>query len=842
MPKPQEIQTIIEDIQNTVLKNAEKEGIYLSHSTYVQAVKTYWWEHHFKEELKDESYFLSLATDKNEQEKFYRSANIKGPFSLSLYTYNNQYCTNKMSELSKYYSFYDTDQKRIILDEDDHCIVKAGAGSGKSTTMLGKIKYLVEEKHINSSHILMLSLTKATVAELKEKSKGKTYEGCDIRTFHSLGYKLSNMYHNSPYYLHRDKEGKEEIEELGDDIKTDDIPAPDLKTIIDKYFEENFSEKEHYTAYVRMYNYGYGYYKKTDGGTDHAIDCAKRTMADFISKYMVNGNQFSITSSDNSSCEALKYWKNLENGDVTTEPPESEEDDDIRIKYFLYHVHACYKKYIAVKQESTNTSPDYNMLINESCDYLSLLKKDHKLSPLYYEYIIIDEYQDISSQRFDMIQLLQELTGAKLCVVGDDWQAIYSFAGSRLDYFTNFDQYAGPCTRLYITTTHRNSQNLVDVATGFVKKNINQDQMKVRSAVEEEPYPIHVWEYEENQESEYSLEKRINAIYDEINHSDDHKEKTILPLARYGQHYEKYISEENKSTFKTIHTSKGLEADYVILLACKGGKDDRIYTFPASFATDEVLKLVEPVEPGTDIPDFAEERRIFYVALTRAKKRVYILVPNISGHHSDFVDEIVKEYLRSPNQEYIKLVRVSDSNDTGTPLNKLRDDWFNKSQLQEKDLKLDSPPQLKTQKSKLNIPDGTKIGEYIYNELDLAEVVYCFYLGTQIFTSRDKDKNAKDILDLLTNYHPTFDYTQCTDDQRNYYKEIKSFFTSDKQEEIQKTLSDIFGIFEKYKISLKVMKRKIPKKDRNGEDIPKTGTPEWINLAAKRIKEALNSK
>lgn len=111
-------------------------------------------------------------------------------------------------------------------------------------------------------------------------------------------------------------------------------------------------------------------------------------------------------------------------------------------------------------------------MINESAELIR--QKRIGREQLDYKYIIVDEYQDISRQRYNLIKELSQLCNAKIVAVGDDWQSIYAFSGSILPLFTRFCEAVGYGQELKITRTYRNAQEIIDIAGTFVQKNSAQ--------------------------------------------------------------------------------------------------------------------------------------------------------------------------------------------------------------------------------------------------------------------------------------------------------------------------------------------------------------------------------
>ena len=277
---------------------------------------------------------------------------------------------------------------------------------------------------------------------------------------------------------------------------------------------------------------------------------------------------------------------------------------------------------------SENNAIDFSDMINNAADMLSGACN----FPLY-KYVIVDEYQDISKSRFNFLRAIADKTGAKFLCVGDDWQSIYRFAGNDISLFTDFEKYFGYTKILRIEKTYRNSQQLIDVASNFVLKNPMQLKKNLHSDKSLD-YPLVFWGFDDDPRK--SLQQMINKIV-----LDFGVNSSILLLGRTNQDVEiakktglfktyhqnrkeklEYIPvPELQIDFMSVHKSKGLEADNVILLNFKNDK----LGFPNQIADDKVLNLVL-----TNAEDFkfAEERRLFYVAITRTKNRTFILTDN----------------------------------------------------------------------------------------------------------------------------------------------------------------------------------------------------------------------
>ena len=261
-----------------------------------------------------------------------------------------------------------------------------------------------------------------------------------------------------------------------------------------------------------------------------------------------------------------------------------------------------------------------------------------------------------------MVKRLAEVTGAKVIAVGDDWQSIFAFSGSDITLFTKFLKLMGYGRELQITHTYRNSQELIDIAGGFVQKNPTQIKKRLISS-KHIKNPIIVKTYDDMSNI---MSNKTNTIVETIGeiiaktgvvkHSENNSLKIVCPsiliIGRYNFD-EYYLLQEGSFTklsggklkctkypdaditYMTAHSSKGLGYDYVILINAIEGK----FGFPSQIDDDPVMKLVTVEDRSMS---FAEERRLFYVALTRTKNRIYIVAPE--NKPSRFVQELIKDW------------------------------------------------------------------------------------------------------------------------------------------------------------------------------------------------------
>ena len=311
---------------------------------------------------------------------------------------------------------------------------------------------------------------------------------------------------------------------------------------------------------------------------------------------------------------------------------------------------------------ASNNSIDFSDMINIAAE-----KVESGCEIIPYKYVIVDEYQDVSKSRFNFLKAIVDKTNAKLFCVGDDWQAIYRFAGSDISLFTDFEKYFGYTKILKIEKTYRNSQNLIDEASRFVLQNPLQLKKQLRSDKKLD-YPLVFWGYDE--EPYKALEQSINKIISEFginssililgrtNHDKDILKKS--GLFRFSMNNRKEVIDYIKAPevqidFLSVHKSKGLEADNVILLNFKNDK----LGFPNQIADDDVLNLVLT---NAEKYKFAEERRLFYVAITRTKNRTFVLTDN--KNPSPFF----KEFKESDSVCFVNIKKMETEKQTLCPL------------------------------------------------------------------------------------------------------------------------------------------------------------------------------
>ena len=292
-----------------------------------------------------------------------------------------------------------------------------------------------------------------------------------------------------------------------------------------------------------------------------------------------------------------------------------------RAKLFTKLVLPIMEKY--QKHLHENNLIDFADMINQASNYL----QDHTVKD--YDYIIIDEYQDISESKSKLIDSIIRNTNAKLFCVGDDWQSIFRFAGSDIYQFTSFVKRYEYSILQKIQKTYRNPQELVDIASKFIMKNKSQITKKIIST-KQLNNPLHLYA-----QTNLNIIQLISSVIENIIKMHDARE--VLILGRYNFDLDSNDLAQIRSQypdliidFLTVHKAKGLEAEHVIIINNK----NHVLGFPSKIADDELLTMV--LSHQDEFP-YSEERRLFYVALTRAKYTCHLI---IQSNQSIFIEEL----------------------------------------------------------------------------------------------------------------------------------------------------------------------------------------------------------
>ena len=472
-----------------------------------------------------------------------------------------------MNELF-YIDGYYLDKYQIeCIMEDSNLLIVAGAGCGKTSTILGKIKYLINNG-IKEEDILCISLTNEATNGLKNKINKLGYN-IDTMTFHKLGLSIIKKYYS-------------EINIVSDNT---------LSYIVNEYFLSvvRYSYRKYYLMLL------FKNYKYNEIIISKDFLLYKNSIITFINLLKNKGL-------------GIYFIFNLYEKSI------------IKFSYlFLIEIYIIYERELR-----SSNSFDFNDMISLA----SKLVLDNNLK-LNYKYIIIDEFQDTSIIRLNLIRNIIKYNNAKIMCVGDDYQSIYRFAGSDIELFLNFNKYFNNSKIMYLKNTYRNSRELLYISNNFIMK--NKFQMKKDLFSDKSNFkPIKIYFCK-------------NKVYG-LKHIRNMIKTNYMIIGRNNNDIKNYVDKYediNNINYFTIHKSKGLESDNVILI----NLSNDVLGIPSKVKNNKFIDKLFSKE----LYKYDEERRLFYVAITRTKNNVYMLVDK--NNMSIFVKEIIKDY-----KEFIEFI------------------------------------------------------------------------------------------------------------------------------------------------------------------------------------------
>ncbi|MBD1398820.1 UvrD-helicase domain-containing protein [Pontibacter sp. JH31] len=704
-------------------------------------------------------------------------------------------------ELNTYKDFFDTaagkpldlQQRTAIVEDEDANLVIAGAGSGKTMTIVGKVKYLVERYKTDPENILLISFTRKSAVTLASRLKA---EGVIAKTFHSLGIDVIKQVEEKRPSIFEEQQFKPFIKKTFIEL----IEQEEYLASVTDYFTNflkpvknqfDFKNQGEYIQYIKDQNFRTykAHTTSNNGRTTHRMEIVKSIEECRIANFLLfNGinyeyeypYEFETATSDKRQYKPdftilqdgkrvylehqaisrdnsvppffakrdetqeqanQKYWskinwqrdvhkqnrtrmietysyemfdgtwvdsltEKLQDAGIKLSPKSLQEiwaiinytageevdgfitlfqtfitlmksnnytisdlverngsvKDEMlaeRNRRFIQIIKPILERYEAYLAERQVI--DFSDMINRATDYIAAGAYQKK-----FDYIIIDEFQDISIGRYKLIKELRDTNpGCRLFCVGDDWQSIYRFTGSDITLFKDFERYFGYCIKSKIETTYRFCNPLINLSSEFILKNDSQTAKSLRPAFPDKMTNYNlVYAPSGDQGDAIALKN----IFDELQSKHvDLDKKSIFILGRYSFDLRR-LEEKNsafnikrnisvteveaghefrreadivdyspigrpkvKAEFLTVHKSKGLEADIVIIINCNSGR----HGFPSEMSDDQVLNLLLS---DADQYENGEERRLFYVAMTRARERVYFVADET--YKSKFITEL----------------------------------------------------------------------------------------------------------------------------------------------------------------------------------------------------------
>ena len=635
-------------------------------------------------------------------------------------------------------------QREAIINDNDSSLIVAGAGTGKTSTVMGKIAYLLKRKIVNENEILALAYGKDAAQEMRDRLSELLNVDVQISTFHALGLKIVQEMEGvkikiSDSAIH-ERQFHALIANFLNEISEDSEYSSLVLNFISfhrypvKYLED-FNSKADYFKYLRKiepetllgekvksfeelliadwlalngveYIYEHPYEIQTgnlkrnqyrpdfyivekgiylehfgigrDGSTAPGINSEKYNESiDWKRKlHRDNGTKlietFSYERQEGSILNNLENRLRNEGVNIDPENPQIKEkimgmrDINKRLVSLLKSFLSVYKEAQYTKDE-TETYLSSLKTNSERDRYRSFLKLFYEVFERYEDYldkmqekdfadlivmatdiikqgnkklkfrrVIVDEYQDIARGRFRLIKaIVDSQNDCRIMCVGDDWQSIYGFSGSDIKMTLNFEDLFGKASRIDLDRSFRFTYPILNTSSLFIQKNPNQLNKNIEARQNPLDKAVEICSPSVGEELD------LQEILAKINSQRPKKKKwQVLILARYNHVLDKIAEDHTNAIakfpnlevqFMTIHKSKGLGADAVAVIGLVASK----WGFPGYIETDPIMNMVLK---GED--DFlnSEERRVLYVAMTRAKEKLLLCTSN--HNQSEFIHEL----------------------------------------------------------------------------------------------------------------------------------------------------------------------------------------------------------
>lgn len=471
-------------------------------------------------------------------------------------------------------------QARAVVNGEQALLVLAGAGSGKTSVLVARAGWLLARKEAAADQILLLAFGRKAAEEMDERIQQRLHtDAITARTFHALA-------------LHIIQQGSKKVPLVS---KLENDAAARYKLFTDCWQQQCQEKKAQAKGWRLWLQEELGW----EVGEDNFWNDAKilKRMGSRLDRWV----------------SLMRMHGGTQAEMIDSAPEEVRELFSKRVKLMAPLLKAWKA---ALKEEG---AVDFSGLIHQA---INVLEKGRFVSP--WKHILVDEFQDISPQRAALLAALRKQNSqTTLFAVGDDWQAIYRFSGAQLSLTTAFSHYFGEGENCALDTTYRFNGRIGQIANGFIQQNPHQLAKPLNSLTPGDKKAVTLL-----------ADDQLDALFDKLSGYVT-AEQRILVLARY--HHLKPSALEKAATrwpklnidFMTIHASKGQQADYVIVLGLQEGQDG--FPAPARESIMERALLPEP-EAFAD----AEERRLLYVAMTRARHRVWLMFNK--AQPSPFVD------------------------------------------------------------------------------------------------------------------------------------------------------------------------------------------------------------
>ncbi len=503
--------------------------------------------------------------------------------------HNQRYTDAMLEQYSDFFAGIESSplnpsQARAVVNGERSLLVLAGAGSGKTSVLVARAGWLLERGEASAEQILLLAFGRKAAEEMDERLQTRLHtDAITARTFHALALSII-------------QQGSKKVPVVSK-LEND---AAARATLFIACWQQQCREKKAQAKGWRLWlqeELGWDVEEDSFWEDEKIVKRMGSRLDRWVSLMRMHGGS---------------------QAEMIAGAPEDIRDLFGKRVKLMAPLLKAWKA--ALKAEN---AVDFSGLIHQA---IIILDKGRFVSP--WKHILVDEFQDISPQRAALLAALRKQNSqTSLYAVGDDWQAIYRFSGAQLSLTTAFNHYFGEGDNCALDTTYRFNNRIGEIANRFIQQNPHQLNKPLNSLTTGDKNAVTLLE-----------DDKLDALFDKLSGYAT-PDQRILVLARY--HHLKPAALEKAATrwpklnidFMTVHASKGQQADYVIVLGLQEGFDG----FPAP-ARESIMEQALLPEPE-DFPD-AEERRLLYVAMTRARLRVWLMFNK--AQPSSFV-EVLKQ-------------------------------------------------------------------------------------------------------------------------------------------------------------------------------------------------------
>ncbi len=585
----------------------------------------------------------SLSKPDKEKERYYQQKKYKWIDGLTVRTFHS-FCYNVL----RHYGVNEFDNKFKIIGYEKRDEENKRLKNVARETVFDVFHNLLKKQCEDTDYLLKLKRYILDYIIDKIHKQEVKYLPKDGKYFTSLdGIKVrskSEQYIADWFYRHSIKYEYEPLLNVRDFPFHPDFYIPDANLYIEHISDKSFSTKDKEEQFEKgklLLVKTFESMTKDSALFNHALD---KIVKNRLPSNYHNNVSLTYREEFNGYHENVKDFViqimritdmvKVENISLNTVKENASKDQHERVRNFYDLAIPIVEKYI---NYCTNKSYlDFNDLISRSTslfqNYSDIVNKYKNK----YQYILVDEFQDVNNLQVDLIKLL--LTDqTQLFCVGDDWQSIYGFRGSNVSYIVEFENHFPNSRVVKLNLNYRSTQNIVGASNEVIKHNKFKVEKELHSTKKSE-HKIVVYTGSNDEDNfQFCLDRVRELLNDGLTNED------ILFLYRRTHMFnpdaypkklsylKKFCKEGVKVQAKTIHASKGLEAKVVFIIGLTEGYGG----FPDIWLEDRIFQVVKKANYDSLME---EERRLFYVAITRAKEKLYLITEK--GNESSFLKEI----------------------------------------------------------------------------------------------------------------------------------------------------------------------------------------------------------